>query len=652
VTMTGMLVNLNAALRGLIFRAPRDYSGPAGLQIATDDQGNTGYGGPLTDIDTISITVNPVNDAPVARAPNSQTVDPSGSLTFSSALGNAVTVCDVDAGTAALQVTLTATNGVLAMGPAADPGSVTGNGTGVVTILGTAADLNAAMDGMVFTPTTDGLVLAGLRVVVDDLGNTGAGGAMTDTADVSILVAAPAVLSSLGAPVILSSGGRWTFTDADGDLVTVSLSGGGTGLLFFGGAGPADLDTIALSDTTAGSALSVTVVKQGGGGRTTVGDIVVQDGSLASLTGSLVDLGGNVMVDGTLGTLTLGNLVVGTHRIETRRTLAGNPAARLSMTLGQVADTSVDTHGQPIESLRAIRWINSDGTADSIVAPWLGSLVTTGAAPAIRGNFGADLWLTGDGLSPADNVLGTARIGGDLTGSHWDVAGRVGNVTVSGATSGWNWGADGGSLVTTGAGTIKLGDVADADIVIDGAVRSLSAQRWLDGSLTAAKAETISIRGDLGADVTLTQDSLVGARPVLKRLSVAGWLTGNVISAGPVKSVTVGGINSAAVYAGVKDGVSGLPGAGDFNTFASAGIGTFTVRGIAGQTDLFIDADVAAWAMGSIAIKGVRTDNGGGAYFGVSAHSIRSFRRDVTSWPALMGSQADAVDGGFVLRLV
>jgi len=36
----------------------------ASIQIITDDQGNTGSGGPLTDTNTVSITVNSINDAP------------------------------------------------------------------------------------------------------------------------------------------------------------------------------------------------------------------------------------------------------------------------------------------------------------------------------------------------------------------------------------------------------------------------------------------------------------------------------------------------------------------------------------------------------------------------------------------------------------
>ena len=43
-----------------------NYTGAATLTIVTNDLGNSGAGGPLTDTDVVNITVNPVNDAPVA----------------------------------------------------------------------------------------------------------------------------------------------------------------------------------------------------------------------------------------------------------------------------------------------------------------------------------------------------------------------------------------------------------------------------------------------------------------------------------------------------------------------------------------------------------------------------------------------------------
>ena len=65
MVFTGTLASVNTALNGLSFNPTPDFNGAASLQIISDDQGNTGTGGPLTDTDTVNITVNAANDAPV-----------------------------------------------------------------------------------------------------------------------------------------------------------------------------------------------------------------------------------------------------------------------------------------------------------------------------------------------------------------------------------------------------------------------------------------------------------------------------------------------------------------------------------------------------------------------------------------------------------
>src|SRR5205814_9665852 len=69
IHVTGTLTNLNAALAsGLTYRGLLNYNGPDTLTMVTNDQGNTGTGGPLSDTDTVGITVTPVNDPPVLTA--------------------------------------------------------------------------------------------------------------------------------------------------------------------------------------------------------------------------------------------------------------------------------------------------------------------------------------------------------------------------------------------------------------------------------------------------------------------------------------------------------------------------------------------------------------------------------------------------------
>ncbi len=65
VTFSGTLADLNTALDGLSFSPTPSFNGSASLQIVTNDQGHTGAGSPLSVTDTVNITVNAVDDAPV-----------------------------------------------------------------------------------------------------------------------------------------------------------------------------------------------------------------------------------------------------------------------------------------------------------------------------------------------------------------------------------------------------------------------------------------------------------------------------------------------------------------------------------------------------------------------------------------------------------
>ncbi|WP_119681277.1 putative Ig domain-containing protein [Indioceanicola profundi] len=66
ITLRGTVGALNAALAGLSWTPPADYNGPAALSVRANDLGNTGTGGPLTDVANVPLTVRPVNDAPTA----------------------------------------------------------------------------------------------------------------------------------------------------------------------------------------------------------------------------------------------------------------------------------------------------------------------------------------------------------------------------------------------------------------------------------------------------------------------------------------------------------------------------------------------------------------------------------------------------------
>ena len=68
MTFTGTLAAVNTALAGMSFLPTLDFTGAAGITIATSDQGGSGAGGAQIDTDSVAISVTPMNDAPVAIA--------------------------------------------------------------------------------------------------------------------------------------------------------------------------------------------------------------------------------------------------------------------------------------------------------------------------------------------------------------------------------------------------------------------------------------------------------------------------------------------------------------------------------------------------------------------------------------------------------
>jgi hypothetical protein len=174
----------------LTFTPVANANGSALITVTVNDGGGTANGGVDNVVRTFTVTVNAVNDAPVNTVPAAQTVPRNGTLTFSAANSNRISIADVDAGSAAVLVTLTANNGTLTLSSTAGLTFTTGDGTAdaTMTFTGTIASINTALNGMVFTPTADYNGAASVTITANDQGNTGSGGALSDTDTVNINV--------------------------------------------------------------------------------------------------------------------------------------------------------------------------------------------------------------------------------------------------------------------------------------------------------------------------------------------------------------------------------------------------------------------------------------------------------------------------------
>ncbi len=188
VTLQGTLADINAYLAAgnLSYTTALDATANATLQIEISD-------GSLTDSTMVTLQVIAQNDAPVNSVPNTQSVPQDGGLVFSTANGNAISISDVDAGGGIVQVTLTATQGLLSLSGTAGLTFIVGSGSDDITttFTGSIDDINNALQGLGFTPNAGYTGAASLQIVTNDLGLSGNGGNRSDSDTILITVAPP-----------------------------------------------------------------------------------------------------------------------------------------------------------------------------------------------------------------------------------------------------------------------------------------------------------------------------------------------------------------------------------------------------------------------------------------------------------------------------
>ena len=138
--------------------------------------------GALTDIDSITLNITPVNDAPLNTVPVAQTTieDTSKAIT-------GLAISDVaDGNSGSMTVMLEVTNGTLTV--TGGTATITSSGTNTVTLTGTVTQINATLAANVtYVPTTSFTGTDTLTMTTNDNGNVG-GGALTDVDTVNITI--------------------------------------------------------------------------------------------------------------------------------------------------------------------------------------------------------------------------------------------------------------------------------------------------------------------------------------------------------------------------------------------------------------------------------------------------------------------------------
>ena len=144
----------------------------------------------------ITININQINDAPINILPqNTQAVNENDNLVFSQNNGNAISIKDLDIGSGNATINLNVTNGDLALNSSATGVVVSSQNKGYITVTGTIANLNNALNGLIYTPDPNFSGNAELTITTNDNGYTGQVGSLSTVSGPLTIVVNPINLS-------------------------------------------------------------------------------------------------------------------------------------------------------------------------------------------------------------------------------------------------------------------------------------------------------------------------------------------------------------------------------------------------------------------------------------------------------------------------
>ncbi|MCE4224898.1 tandem-95 repeat protein [Methylobacterium sp. C25] len=536
VTVTGTIAAINAALNGTTYTPATDYNGADTLTVSTTDNGNTGTGGAKSDTDTVAISVTPVNDAPVNGLPAPQTVNEDTDLVFSAGNGNRISVSDVDAGASDVSTTVSVLHGSLTLGTTSGLTTVSGDGSGTVVLTGSLSAINSALNGLRYRGNADYNGADTLTIVTNDNGNSGTGGAKSDTDTLAITVTAvnDAPINTVPSAQTVDEDTDLVLSSANGNAVTVSDIDAGGGNL-------STTLSVQHGTLTLGGSSNVTVSGNGTGSVT--------------LTGTIADI--NAALNGTVyrgvpdyngaDTLTVSTTDNGN---------AGTGGAKSDTDTVAISVTPVND--APVNGLPAPQTV--DENTDLVFSTANGNVVAVSDVDAGTGNLSTTLSVQHGTLT----LGGTANVtvSGDgmgsvtLTGKVADINAAL-NGTVYRADANYN-GADTLTIVTddngnTGAGGAKSDTDTLAITVIPvndppantvpGPTQALDEDTSL--VFSAAGGNGISVSDPDDGTLTVTLSSAQGVL-TLSRMTGLTFLQGDGTRDGTLQfSGTIADINAA-----------------------------------------------------------------------------------------------------------
>jgi hypothetical protein len=208
-TVSGNLGNLNAALNGLKYAPTTGFSGTDSLKISISDPAD-GQSASTSVALTISAYL-----PPTISGPTGVVVSENGEIVFSTTTNNAITLADTGPGSSSDSLSLSVSHGILTLGSNSGLTVTSGaNGSASLTVTGSVANLNAALNGLVYEPAANYIGTDSLAVSIKDASDS-----LSASASVNINVSgitAPAIK----APASLLVKGTFTFSGTDAISIT------------------------------------------------------------------------------------------------------------------------------------------------------------------------------------------------------------------------------------------------------------------------------------------------------------------------------------------------------------------------------------------------------------------------------------------------
>ena len=497
LTISGSETDINATLASLTYQGTLNYTGADTLVVVSTDSAGT----PLSDTDNVSITVDPVNDAPVNTVPASVTATEDTSFAFTG--GNLISTTDVDGNLASTQ--LTVSNGTLNVTLSGSATISAGaNGSATLTISGSETDINATLASLTYQGTLNYTGADTLVVVSTD----SAGTPLSDTDNVSITVdpvndapvnTVPASVTATEDTSFAFTGGNLiSTTDVDGNLASTQLT----------------VSNGTLNVTLSGSA-TISAGANGSATLTISGSETDINATLASLTyqGTLNYTGADTLV------------VVSTDS-------AGTPLSdtdNVSITVDPVNDAPVNTVPASVTA-----------TEDTSFAFTGGNLIST---TDVDGNLASTQLTVSNGtlnvtLSGSATISAGANGSATLTisGSETDINATLASLTYQGTLN--YTGADTLVVVSTDSAGTPLSDTDNVSITVDPV--NDAPVNTVPASVTATEDTSFAFTGGNLISTTDVDGNLASTQLTVSNGTLNVTLSGSAtISAGANGSATL-----------------------------------------------------------------------------------------------------------------